>query len=108
MLWLWRAQSLQPWVLGMNGSAYMDAVVCTHFKPRCLSSSSPTQKMQYYDRTKKRVFQFSREYSAPTEEMAQIKFVFGSDLADAVFRMLKDSDASLDNLNIVSAHDQTI
>ena len=62
--------------------------------------------MQHHDEIKKRVFRLIRENSTSPEEMAQVNFMLGIDFADAVLRMLKDFNLTLDDVDVVSTHGQ--
>ncbi len=66
------------------------------------------KETQHHDEIKKRVFRLIRENSTSPEEIAQVNFALGIDFADAVLRMLKDFNLTLDDADIVSNHGQTI
>ncbi len=64
--------------------------------------------MQHHDPIKKRVFRLIRENKTTPEEMAQVNMALGVDFADAVIRMLKNHNLTLDDVDVVSTHGQTI
>jgi 1,6-anhydro-N-acetylmuramate kinase len=73
-----------------------------------LTETIQYKEMQHHDDVKKRVFRLIRENKTSPEEMAQINFLLGIDFADAVLRMLKDFNLTLDDVDVVSTHGQTI
>lgn len=62
--------------------------------------------MQHHEEIKKRVFRLIRENSTSPEEMAQVNMMLGVDFTDAVLRMLKDFNLTLDDVDVVSTHGQ--
>ncbi|KAI9876973.1 MAG: hypothetical protein M1830_005129 [Pleopsidium flavum] len=66
------------------------------------------KEMQHHDEIKKRVFRLIRENSTSPKEMAQVNFMLGIDFAEAVLRMLKGFNLTLDDVDVVSTHGQTI
>ncbi|KAK5017249.1 hypothetical protein LTR60_002018 [Cryomyces antarcticus] len=66
------------------------------------------EELQHHDEIKKRVLRLIRENKTTTKEMAQVNVSSGIDLADAVLRMLKNANLTLDDVDVVSTHDRTI
>jgi 1,6-anhydro-N-acetylmuramate kinase len=64
------------------------------------------KEMQHHDAIKKRVFRLIRENQTSPEEMAQVNMSLGIDFADAVLRMLKDFNLTIDDVDVVSTHGQ--
>jgi len=102
-------------VLGLNSGTSMDGVDCVLCQFDQASPSAPLhmQVLKYDDIElpqwiKKRVFRIIRENKTTPQELAHVNVQLGEVFADAVEEFCKRHNFTLDDIDVVASHGQTI